>query len=185
MNTEEVFNAIFWTLLVLMFLMRFWFGFRVWRTGERILAEPRCTSTRGLVGACRRIRVLSSARRARSAFSGFKAAVSEDFAFPAPGWLRWAGFGLGIIERGTICVDAYGPGTFLVPLLATSPWPPVDCRRSLRTNPAPDVFRDSGVDDQSWSGGGQLDSFCIRDARRAEFHVADSRGRKNDVTTVR
>jgi len=36
MNTGKTFNAIFWALFVLMFLMRFWFGFRVWRTWRTV-----------------------------------------------------------------------------------------------------------------------------------------------------
>jgi hypothetical protein len=48
MNIEDVFRAVFWTLLVLMFLMRFWFGFRVWRTGERIRAEPGALQREGV-----------------------------------------------------------------------------------------------------------------------------------------
>jgi hypothetical protein len=36
MDIEKTFAAIFWTLFALMLSMRFWFGFRVWRSGERI-----------------------------------------------------------------------------------------------------------------------------------------------------
>jgi len=39
MDTGKAFNPIFWTLFASMFLVRFWFGFRVWRTGERLLPD--------------------------------------------------------------------------------------------------------------------------------------------------
>lgn len=39
MNTEEVFNMIYWTLLLLMLLMRGWFAYRVSRTGEPLGAD--------------------------------------------------------------------------------------------------------------------------------------------------
>src|SRR5438876_8739456 len=108
--------------------------------------------------------VLSSARRARSA-SLVSRRQLPGICVSRAGLAALGRFWFGPNERRTICVDAYGPGTVLVSSLATSPWPPVDCRRSLRTNPAPDVFCDSGMDDESWSGGGQLDSFGIRGAQ--------------------
>ena len=39
MNTEDMFNIIFWTLLASMLLTRGWFQLRVWRTGERVLPD--------------------------------------------------------------------------------------------------------------------------------------------------
>jgi len=184
MNIEDVFRAVFWTLLVSMFLMRFWFGFRVWRTGERIRAERGALQREGLwAHVVEYLFFLLLA--ALVPLLWFQGGSLRNFAFPAPGWLRWAGFGLGMASVALFAWTHAVLGRFWSPLLETSPWSPVDCRRSLRTNPPPDVFGDCGVDDQSWSSGGQLDYFCFRDALRAEFHVADSRGRKNDVTTVR
>src|SRR4029077_4193365 len=78
------------------------------------------------------------------------------------------------------------PGTVLVPFLRATPSrPPVNYRRSLRPNPTPDVFRDSGMADEPWFGRGYLGSFCIRGVRHTQCSVTDSRGRKNDVGTVR
>jgi protein-S-isoprenylcysteine O-methyltransferase Ste14 len=99
MNTEDAFNVIFWTLLALMFSMRGWFGFRVWRTGERLLPDRAARQREGLwphviawvffllLGAL----VLNFC---------FQGSSLRRFAFPAPTWLRWAGFGLGITSVG-------------------------------------------------------------------------------------
>jgi len=48
MNTDDMFNIIFWTLLGSMFLMRSWFGLRVWRTGERLLPDRAAMQREGL-----------------------------------------------------------------------------------------------------------------------------------------
>ena len=99
MNTEEIFNAIFWTLFVLMFLMRFWFGFRVWRTGERLTAERGARQREGLwthvVGY-----VFHLLLGALVLYLWLQGGSLRRFAFPAPDWLRWAGVGLGITSVG-------------------------------------------------------------------------------------
>jgi protein-S-isoprenylcysteine O-methyltransferase Ste14 len=99
MNTEEVFKAIFWTLLVLMFLMRFWFGFHVWRMGERLLPDRAALQREGLwahVIACLFFLLLA----ALILHLWFQGGSLRKFAFPAPDWLRWAGFCLGITSVG-------------------------------------------------------------------------------------
>jgi hypothetical protein len=81
MNTEEVFNAIFWTLLVLMFLMRFWFAFCVWRRASDF----------GLIALL--INAWAFGRVSPTGYSffclprswcisGFAAAISTDLRFP-------------------------------------------------------------------------------------------------------
>jgi protein-S-isoprenylcysteine O-methyltransferase Ste14 len=99
MNTEEIFNAIFWTLFALMFLMRFWFGFRVWRMGERLTAERGARQREGLwtnvVGY-----VFHLLLGALVLYLWLQGGSLRRFAFPAPDWLRWAGVGLGITSVG-------------------------------------------------------------------------------------
>jgi hypothetical protein len=48
MTAEGAFKAVFWTLLVLMFLMRFRSGLRRWRTYERIRSERDANQREGL-----------------------------------------------------------------------------------------------------------------------------------------
>jgi protein-S-isoprenylcysteine O-methyltransferase Ste14 len=99
MNTEKIFNATFWASFVLMFLMRFWFGFRVWRTGERLTAESGAHQREGLwthvVGY-----VFHLLLGALVLYLWFLGGNLRRFAFPAPDWLRWAGVGLGITSVG-------------------------------------------------------------------------------------
>jgi protein-S-isoprenylcysteine O-methyltransferase Ste14 len=99
MNTEEIFKAVFWTLLVSMFLLRFWFGFRVWQAGERLSAERGANQREGLwahvVGY-----VFFLLLAAVVLDFWFQGGNLQRFAYPAPGWLRWAGFGMGIISLG-------------------------------------------------------------------------------------
>jgi protein-S-isoprenylcysteine O-methyltransferase Ste14 len=99
MDTEKTFNAIFWALLVLMFLMRFWFGFRVWRTGERLTAERGAHQREGLwthiVGY-----VFHLLLCALVLYLWFQGGSLRRFAFPAPDWLRWTGVVLGITSVG-------------------------------------------------------------------------------------
>jgi protein-S-isoprenylcysteine O-methyltransferase Ste14 len=98
MNTERTFNAIFWALFVLMFVMRFWFGFRVWRTGERILADRDAHQREGLwVHVTGYVFWLLLTGVVVLWFQGDSL---RRFAFPAPDWLRWAGFGLGLASVG-------------------------------------------------------------------------------------
>jgi protein-S-isoprenylcysteine O-methyltransferase Ste14 len=99
MNTEEIFNAIFWTLFVLMFLMRFWFGFRVWRAGDRLSAERGANQREGLWARVfgYMFFLLLAAVVVHLWFLGGNL---RRFAFPAPDWLRWAGFALGITSVG-------------------------------------------------------------------------------------
>ena len=184
MSTEGGFTAIFWALLVFMLLMRSWFAFRVWRTGERLRADRAAHQREGLWAHVTAYVFFLLLAGVVLDFC-FQGGNLRKFAFPAPGWLRWIGVGLGGNERGTICVDSCGPGAFLVPLPATALRPQVDYARSLRTNPASHLFCDRWLVGGPWPGGGQRDFFCLRGARRTQFPAADSRGRKDDAGTVR
>jgi hypothetical protein len=126
MNTEKVFKAVFWTLLVSMSLMRFWFGIRVWRTGERILADRAAHQREGLwAHVVEYVFFLLLAAVVLDFW--FQGGNLQRFAFPRAALVALGRLWFGDNQRGTICVDPHDPGTILVPLLAASPWPPVDC----------------------------------------------------------
>jgi protein-S-isoprenylcysteine O-methyltransferase Ste14 len=120
MNTEDVFSAIFWTLLVLMFLMRFWFGFRVWQTGERIRAERGALQREGFWAHVTEY-VFFLLLAAVVLDFGFQGGNLRKFAFPAPAWLRWSGFGLGIISVGLFAWTHTILGRFWSPYLQLRP----------------------------------------------------------------
>jgi protein-S-isoprenylcysteine O-methyltransferase Ste14 len=120
MNTEEVLNAIFWTLLVVMFLMRFWFAFRVWRTGERLRADRAAQQREGLWAHVTGYLffLLLAALVLHLSFQG---GSLRRFAFPTPTWLRWAGFGLGITSVGLFAWTHVVLGRFWSPHLQLRP----------------------------------------------------------------
>jgi protein-S-isoprenylcysteine O-methyltransferase Ste14 len=96
---RKTFKALFWTLLALMLSMRFWFGFRVWRTGERLSAD-RAALQRESVWAHVTGWLFSLLLAVLAVHLWVLGGNLRRFAFPAPDWLRWAGFGLGIMSVG-------------------------------------------------------------------------------------
>ena len=98
MKAEETFNAIFWTLFVLMFLMRSWFAFRVWRTGERLLPDRAALQREGFWTVA--LDRLFSLLVAAVVLLWFLGNSLRSLVFPAPDWLRWAGLCLGITSVG-------------------------------------------------------------------------------------
>src|SRR3954452_19182516 len=98
MDTEKAFDAIFWTLFAAMLLMRLWFGFRVWRTGERLRADRAAHQREGLsvhvTGGLFFLLLVALV------LLWFQGDGLRKFAFPAPDLLRCAGFGLGIASIG-------------------------------------------------------------------------------------
>ena len=99
MNTDDMFSIVFWTLVASMFLMRGWFGFRVWRTGERLLPDRAAMQREGVwahVIECVFFLLLA----ALIVQLCFRGGSLQRFAFPAPSWLRWIGFALGITSVG-------------------------------------------------------------------------------------
>jgi protein-S-isoprenylcysteine O-methyltransferase Ste14 len=120
MNTEKAFDALFWTLFVLMFLMRFWFGFRVWQTGVRFGADRAAHRREGLW-----------AQVVEGVFFLLLALAVLDFcfqggnlrrlAFSAPTWLRWAGLGLGVASLGLFAWTHTVLGRFWSPYLQLRP----------------------------------------------------------------
>ena len=108
MNTEAAFNVIFWTLLILMFLMRFWFAFRVWRTGERLLPDRAAREREGFWAL--NLDRLFSLLFVVVVLLWFQGNSLRSLAFPAPDWIALGqASGLGSSERGTICSGRMWP----------------------------------------------------------------------------
>jgi len=99
MATEDMFGIMFWTLLASMLLTRSWFGFRVWRTGERLLPDRAARQREGFWARAVEwvFTLLLVALILQFCFGGGRL---EAFAFPAPRWVRWAGLALGAASVG-------------------------------------------------------------------------------------
>ena len=100
MDSEKAFNAVFWTLLAVGLSMRSWFAFRVSRTGERIMPDRAARQREGFWPRAVEglFELLLLALVLYVCFQG--GGLVRKFAFPAPGWLRWTGVGLGITSVG-------------------------------------------------------------------------------------
>ena len=120
MDTEKIFNVIFWTLFVLMFLMRFWFAFRVWRTGERLGADRAAHKRMGFWASLTDwlFLLLLTALVVHLWFSGGNL---HRLAFRAPDWLRWAGCILGMTSLGLFAWSHAILGRFWSPHLQLRP----------------------------------------------------------------
>lgn len=120
MDSEKALDAICWTLLALMFLMRTWFALRVWRTGERIRADHAARRREGLwahVVAYLFLLLLV----ALAVHLLFRGGSLRSFAFPAAPWLRWTGVGLGIASVGLFVWTHVVLGRFWSPYVQLRP----------------------------------------------------------------
>ena len=99
MNTEDLFDILFWTLLASMLLTRGWFSFRVWRTGERVLPDRAARQREGFWARAVEgvFSLLLVALVLHFCFGGGRL---RAFAFPVPRWVRWAGLALGVTSVG-------------------------------------------------------------------------------------
>ena len=121
MDTERAFTAIFWTLLASMLLLRFWFAFRVWRTGERIRGDRDARRREGSWAPVVEY-VFHLLLAALAVYLWFQGTGGlRRFAFPAPPWLRWAGVGLGVASVGLFAWTHAVLGRFWSPYLQLRP----------------------------------------------------------------
>jgi protein-S-isoprenylcysteine O-methyltransferase Ste14 len=120
MDAEKTFTAIFWTLLASMFLMRFWFAFRVWRTGERLRSDRTARQRMGFWASLTDWLFLLLLA-AIVVHLWFRGGNLRRFAFPAPNWLRWAGCALGITSVGLFAWAHAILGRFWSPHLQLRP----------------------------------------------------------------
>ena len=98
MATELTFRVMFVILLVALFAMRVYFMIKVRRAGERLLPDNQAVAREGGRGVfVIRVMVFILLIVFLAMYIiGMK--WIEAFAFPLPVWLRWAGFGLGLIS---------------------------------------------------------------------------------------
>ena len=150
MNTDDTFGVVFWTLVASMYSTRFWFAFRVWRTGERITAER---------GAQRREGVWTHAARGLIfvllgvvvGHLWFGAGSLGDFSFPEPLWLGGGGGGAGGHGRGAFWGDARRVGAVVVAVPSDAAGSSADCRGAgVRASGTRCIRR-------SWGGRSALD----------------------------
>jgi protein-S-isoprenylcysteine O-methyltransferase Ste14 len=97
MTQETIFRLAFVILLVLMFAMRFYFMYKVRRSGGRLMPDREAVQREGGQG----VLVFRVAFFfLLIAFLGmyiFAMPWVDIFAFHLPAWLRWVGFGLGLV----------------------------------------------------------------------------------------
>ena len=97
MTTEPVFRAVFLILLAALLAMRVYFMVRVRRSGERLLPGKQAVEREGGSVALF-VRVVGFfLLMAFLAMYITRAAWIDRFMFFLPDWLRWGGFGLGLI----------------------------------------------------------------------------------------
>lgn len=99
MTTETVFRIAFWVLFAGVLVMRVVFALRVRRAGERVMPDRQAVEREGRAMFAVRLAmfVLLLAWLVLYAVNPPWVAV---LSIPFPGWLRWAGFALGLISLG-------------------------------------------------------------------------------------
>jgi protein-S-isoprenylcysteine O-methyltransferase Ste14 len=99
MNTEGTFRIAFWVLLALVFVMRGYFSFRVRQAGERLLPDEAAIKREGQ--GMFAIRVVAFLLLITwLVLYAINPRWMQVLGFPLPGWLRWAGFVLGLVSLG-------------------------------------------------------------------------------------
>ena len=98
MTTESTFRLAFVTLLAALFAMRLYFMIKVRRAGERLMPDRKAVEREGGRGV---LFIRMAAFFLLMAFLvmyiiGMK--WIDIFSLPLPVWLRWAGFGLGLLS---------------------------------------------------------------------------------------
>lgn len=98
MATETIYRIAFFILLMMLFAMRVYFMVKVRRAGERIMPDEKAIEREGGRGFII-LRVIAFFGLMTFLVMYFTSAAWVDaFSFPLPGWLRWAGFALGVIS---------------------------------------------------------------------------------------
>lgn len=100
MPSETIYRIAFFILLVMLIAMRGFFMVRVRRSGGRLMPDNKAVEREGGQGVFF-IRIAGFFLLITFLVMYFIGATWIDaFSFPLPGWLRWAGFVLGIISVG-------------------------------------------------------------------------------------
>ena len=98
MTTETIFRIAFLVLLAALFAMRFYFMIKVRRAGERLMPDDQAVAREGGRGVFV-IRVVAFVLLMVFLVMYIIGMQWIDaFSFPLPAWLRWVGFGLGLLS---------------------------------------------------------------------------------------
>ena len=98
MAHESIFRIAFVILLAALFAMRFYFMYRVRRSGGRLMPDRAAAEREGGPGMLVARIILFFLMLAFLTMYLIGMAWVDLFLFPLPGWLRWAGFGLGLFS---------------------------------------------------------------------------------------
>jgi len=97
-TSESTFRLAFGILLAALFAMRFFFMAKVRRSGGRLTPDQRAVEREGGRGVFIARVVMFLALMAFLVMYVIGVAWIDLFAFPLPDWLRWTGFGLGLLS---------------------------------------------------------------------------------------
>jgi len=98
MTPETVFRISFLILLVMLLAMRVYFMVKVRRAGERLMPDKQAVAREGGRGALVARMAMFFLLISFLVMYIIGMAWIDLFAFPLPVWLRWAGFGLGLLS---------------------------------------------------------------------------------------
>ncbi len=100
MTPETIYRIAFFILFLMLIAMRVYFMVRVRRSGGRIMPDNQAVAREGGRGVLI-IRIMEFFLLMTFLVMYFIGATwIEAFSFPLPGWIRWAGFVLGVITVG-------------------------------------------------------------------------------------
>jgi protein-S-isoprenylcysteine O-methyltransferase Ste14 len=99
MTSESAFRLAFWVLLAGVLLMRIYFAVQVRRAGERLMPDREAIEREGRVMFAFRF-VMGLLLAGWLALYAIYPTWMGVLLLPFPGWLRWAGFALGIAGLG-------------------------------------------------------------------------------------
>ncbi len=100
MTSEPVYRLAFFVLLFALLAMRVYFMVKVRRSGGRIMPDEQAVQREGGQGVLIFRMVAFFALMAFLVMYLLGADWIDAFSFPLPAWLRWLGFGVGIITVG-------------------------------------------------------------------------------------
>jgi protein-S-isoprenylcysteine O-methyltransferase Ste14 len=98
MTTESDYRIAFFILLVTLFAMRFYFMIKVRRAGERLMPDQKAVEREGGRGILVIRMAVFFLLMAFLVMYIIGMKWIDIFSFPLPGWLRWTGFGLGLLS---------------------------------------------------------------------------------------
>ena len=99
MAAESIFHVAFWVLFGVVLVMRIYFALQVRRAGERVMPDREAVEHEGRGMFAARV-VMFLLLLGWLAFYAINPTWLGVLSVPFPGWLRWAGFALGLASLG-------------------------------------------------------------------------------------